>query len=276
LLDPFTKGYLALRPAEAARTLAGLSDRDVKAVFSAMPRQLAARVLQHMAPGAASRCLTQLPVKVGGDILARTPALAAVAALRLMEREHMQPLLAAMPRSSAARLRLRLRFSESVIGAFVDADVITLTPEQRVGDALRLLRRAGQRPGKSIPVLNSQRRLIGIVDLGDLLPARDRSMVQNVMRPPRVALNARATLQTAINQPAWVTQDCLPVVNRDGVFQGVLWHARLMDEERLLTDDADHGELAATRAALADIFWMGVGAVFAGKSAPDGQKQADD
>lgn len=276
MLDPLTKGYLALRPAEAARTLAGLSDHDVKAVFSAMPRQLAARVFQHMAPGAASRCLAHLPPKVGGDILARTPALAAVAALRLMEREQVQPLLSAMPRSSAARLRLRLRFSESVIGAFVDADVITLTPEQRVGDALRLLRRAGQRPGKIIPVLNSQRRLIGMVDLGDLLPARDRSMVQNVMRPPPVALNARATLQTAINQPAWVSHDCLPVVNRDGVFQGVLWHSRLVEEEQLLTDDADHGELATTRAALADIFWIGVGAVFSGKPVSDGQKKADD
>ena len=87
MLDSITKGYLSLRPAAAAHTLARLDGRDAKALFEAMPRPLAAKVLEHMAPQSAGRCLAQLTAKTAGEILARTPVLAAAAALRIAVRE---------------------------------------------------------------------------------------------------------------------------------------------------------------------------------------------
>ena len=277
MLDPITRGYLALRPASAARTLARLDSRDIEAIFLAMPHQLAAGVLEHMAPGSASRCLAQLPATTGSEILARTPVPAAVAALRLMQREQVAALLAAMPRLAAARLRLRLQYAETVIGAFVDADVITLTPAHRVGDALRLFRRAGQHTGHTIPVLDAERHLAGLVDLSDLLGARDRSMIQGIMHPAPLLLNARAALQTVTDHPSWLTHDSLPVINRSGVFQGVLRRSKVMEEERqLLTEVAVHTELARTRAALADIFWMGVGALFVSDDGQAARKHLED
>jgi Mg/Co/Ni transporter MgtE len=278
VLDPVTKGYLTLRPAAAARTLARLDTLDIKAIFEIMPRQLAANVLEHMTPGAAGRCLTQLAIKSGGEILARMPAPAAVAALRLMQRERSKELLAALPRPAAARLRLRLRYTETVIGAFADADVVTFTLDHRVGDALRLFRRAGQRTGQTIHVLDERRHLAGVVDLSELLGQQDRSMIQRVMRPATLVLNARSAIQTVSNHPAWLTHDSLPVVDRNGIFQGVLWRSKVMEEEQeLLTEVAERNELATTRAALADIFWMGVGALLVGtNNDPAAHTKGDD
>ena len=276
VLDPVTKGYLALHPAAAARSLARLDGHDIEAIFSAMPRQLAARVLEHMAPGSASRCLLQLPPATASDILARTQLLAAVAALRVMKQPQVQALLSLMPRPVAARLRLRLRFSESVVGAYVDEDVLTLSPEHRVADALRFFRRSGQRTGQTIPVLDHDRRLAGVADLCELLGATDRRLIQNLMHPARTVLNARAALQTVSNHPAWLTHDSLPVVNRNGVFQGVLRRSRVMDEaQNLLTEVADRNELITTRAALADIFWLAVGALFVGTGSPSERNPRD-
>lgn len=264
-IDAVTKGYLTLHPAAAARTLARLDGRDIEAVFVAMPRQLAANVLEHMAPGSASRCLLQLAPEIASEILARAPLLAAVAALRVMKQPQVQALLGLMSRPVAARLRLRLRFSESVIGAFVDEDVLTLSPEHRVGDALRFFRRSGQHTGQTIPVLDERRHLLGVVDLSELLGNSDRRLVQHLMKPARTTLNARAALQTVNKHPAWLSHDSLPVVNRNNVFQGVLRRSRVMEEEQgLLNEVADRNELMTTRAALADILWLAVGALFAG------------
>jgi len=265
MLDAVTKGFISLHPAAAARTLARLGEHDIEAIFSAMPQPLAARVLEHMAPGSASRCLLQLPSETASEILARTPLLAAVAALRLMDKTQVQGLLAPMPRPLAARLRLRLRFSETVIGAFVDEDVLTLSPEHRVADALRYYRHSGQRTGQTIAVLDQDRHLVGVVELGDILGATDRRLIQNLMHRPRLVLNARAALQTVARHPAWLTHDNLPVTNRNGVFQGVLRRTRVMEEgENLLAEVNERNELTTTRAALADIFWMAVGALFVG------------
>jgi len=191
MLDALTKGYLTLRPAAAARTLARLDARDTKAIFSAMPRQLASDVLEHMTAQSAGRCLAQLPAKTGGEILARAPILTAAATLRVMERDRVKGLLAVMQRHAAARIKLRLRYSERAIGAFVNADVVTLTLELRVGDALRLLRRAGRKFGHTICVLDEQRHLAGVLDLAELVAARDRATIQSPMRPAVAVLSAR-------------------------------------------------------------------------------------
>jgi magnesium transporter len=268
VLDALTKGYLGLHPAAAARTLARLDNRDLQAIFQAMPPQLAANVLEHMAPGSALRCLQLLKTRSAADILARIPAQSAVAALRLASREQTTGLLSAMPRPTAARLRLQLRYPETVVGSFIDSDVLTLSLDQRVADALRLVRRTRQGPGHILYVLGEQRQLAGQADLWDLLSERDRSLVQGVVQPVPVVLNARAAIQTVANHPAWLTNESLPVVNRTGVFQGVLPRSRVTGEgQSLIAEVAERNELSTTRTALADIFWLGLAALFAGGGA---------
>jgi magnesium transporter len=277
VLDALTKGYLTLHPAAAARTLARLDVRDLKAVFQAMPRPLAASVIEHMTPGSIARSLGHLQTRAAAEILVRIPSLTAVAALRLMDSDQVKALFSAMPRPAAARLRLRLRYPETLIGSFVDAEALTLSVEQRVGDALRLVRRTGQRGGHTLCVLDEHRRLLGVVDLCDLLGERDRSRIQRVMHPAPVVLNARAALQTVTNHPAWLTHDSLPVVNREGLFQGVLARAKVMTkEQQLLTEVAERNELTTTRVALADIFWLGVAALFTANSGIAKQRRTED
>lgn len=277
VFDPLAKGYITLHPAAAARTLARLDSGDIKAIFEVMPLQLAANVLENMTPSSAGRCLAQLTDKTGGEMLARMPVSVAVAVLRLIERDRLKALLAVMPRHAAARLRLRLRYSETVIGSFVDADVVTFMPDYRVGDALRLFRRANQRTGQTIHVLDQHRHLAGVVDLSDLLGERDRGMIQRVMRPASTVLNARAAIQTVTNHPAWLSHDSLPVVNRNGVFLGVLQRSKVMaGEQQLLTGVAERNEIDTTRAALADIFWIGVGALFVSNAGRATESRGDD
>jgi magnesium transporter len=277
VLDALTKGYLTLHPAAAARTLARLDIRDLKAVFQAMPRPLAAGVLEHMTPVSGARCLSHLPTKAAAEILVRIPSLTAVAALRLMSGDQVKVLFSAMPRPAAARLRLRLRYPETLIGSYVDAEALTLGVDQRVGDALRMVRRTGRRAGHTLYVLDEGRHLVGVVDLCDLIGERDRSRIERVMRPAPVVLNARAALQTVTNHPAWLTHDSLPVVNREGLFQGVLARSKVVTEEQqLLSEVAERNELAATRAALADIFWIGAAALFTANGDPARHRETED
>lgn len=265
MLDPLTKGFIALRPAAVAGTISRLDSDESRALFEAMPRLHAANVMEYMVPRAAAQCLELLSNKVSADILARMPVSAAVEILRMMKREQVKEFFGVMPRSAVARLRMRLRFSETVIGGFVDTDVATITADIRVSDALRLIKRNSQRTGHTIYVLDEQRRLAGLVDLSELVAARERVMIQRLIRPAPVVFNARAPLQTAANHPGWLTHDNLPVINREGVFQGVLQRSTVMGEESdLINRVDDHKELSVTRDALADILWLGVSAIFSG------------
>lgn len=276
MLDSVTRGYLALHPLSAARTLARLDKHDAAEAFSAMPRQLAGKVLGLMAPPSAAHLLKVMPAAVASEILARMPLPAAAAALRMLEEKEARLLLKELPRPKAAQLRLRLRFSEWVVGAFVEDDVLTLSPIHRVGDALRLLRSSEIRPDATIPVVDSKRLLVGVVDISDLLNNADRRVISHLMRPAPHVLSARAALQTVIDHPAWITHDSLPVINRNGIFQGVLRRSRVMAEEaQLTTDVSERSEMATTRSALADIFWLAVGTLFVEAKKTDEHRAQD-
>lgn len=268
MLDPVTKGYLTRRPDAAAISLLRLDERDMQSIFEAMPRLLAAKVLEHMPAASASRCLLNLTNKTVSEILANMPIPTSIAVLRHIHQAQVKELLEGMPRARAVRIRLGLRYAETVVGAHVDANVITLKPEDHVGDALRLYRREGQYTGHTIYVLDDQRHLAGQVFLNDLLNARDSGIVRRLMHPVPAVLNARATLQSIAKHPAWLTNDSLPVINRYRVYQGVFWRDKVLQkDQQLINNVSEHNELASTRAELADIFWMGVGALFVGGAA---------
>jgi hypothetical protein len=62
-----------------------------------------------------------------------------------------------------------------------------------------------------------------------------------------------------------LSHDSLPVVNRNGIFQGVLRRSRVTEEgPQLLSEVTELNDLISTRTALADIFWLAVGALFVG------------
>jgi magnesium transporter len=277
VLDPVTKGYLTRRPDAAAISLLRLEDRDMQEIFEAMPRPLAANVLEHMPSASASRCLANLSNKTISEILAQMPIPASVAVLRHMHHDQVKELLERMPRAKAVRIRLGLRYSETVVGAYVDANVITLKPEQHVSEALRLYRQEGQYTRHIIYVLDEQRHLAGQVHLDDLLSARDRSIIKRIMRPVPAVLNTRATLQSVAKHPAWLTSDSLPVINRNNIYQGVFWRDKVMHKDQhLINNVTQNNELESTRAELADIFWMAVGALFVGGAAPAERNEEED
>jgi Mg/Co/Ni transporter MgtE len=276
VLDSVTKGYLTLRPASAAQTLVRLDDQDIRAVFQAMPTQLAVKVLEHMAPGSAARCLQLLPRKNIAGILAHTPVQVALASLRLMNSKHVSEILNYMSSARAANLRMRLRYAKMVIGAFIDSDVVTFNADLRVGDALRLFRREGRRTGNSVHVLNEYQHVVGLVHLSDLLGSRDRIPLRYIMHPAPVILQARAAIQSVRDHPAWRDYDSLPVVNRNDVFQGVLRRAKVMvNELQESIDVKEQNDIASTSSALADIFWTVLGSIFV-MGPPTSGKRTDD
>ena len=276
MLDTLTKGYLSLHPAAAARTLSRLDNEDILETLEAMPVNLAASVLNHMQPVTVSDFINQIDIEKSHELLSRMNVSHAVASLRMMNKTRQKELLEHMPRASAVHMRIRMRFSESVIGAYADSDIVTLVPEHRVSDALRLFKQSrAKQTGHATYVLDAEYRLLGIVELGELLTAKESNTILRLLRPAPVVLNARASLQSAIRHPAWLTYDNLPVTNRDGIFQGVLWRSSISEKEtKLINEVSDYNETATTRSALADIFWLSVGALLARK--PDMPSQKDE
>ncbi|MGD8956794.1 MAG: hypothetical protein PVJ03_05620 [Chromatiaceae bacterium] len=89
-------------------------------------------------------------------------------------------------------------------------------------------------------------------------------------------LSARTALQAVVDHPAWATHDNLPVISRQGLFQGVLRRSKVLEQEtHAIKDTIERNETVTTRAALADIFWLAIGALFVSPGRPDDQDAGD-
>lgn len=268
MLDLLTAGYMQLHPESAAKALARLGEREVGQFLAESPPRLAADVLTYLPPAFAARCLQRMAPDAAARIIARTPTEAAAEALRALERERMREIFEQLPRTTAARVRIRLRYPEGTVGSVVDADVLTLNVDMLVGEAVRLTRRAPDRLNHVIYVLDAQRRLRGSVDICDLLVEKDRVTVDRVMKRPEVVLHARTSLLSVENHPAWLTADSLPVVTRAGIFQGVLPRDMVVREEsQLASEVSQQQQVGATQSALSDVLWLALSALFSSQPA---------
>lgn len=261
--DPLAADYLERHPAAAARSLSRLDEDELVEFVASVPPALIARVLPYLTPSVSAEALHRLGVETTAEIVARMTNEAAIIVMRVMQRDFRNALFRALPRMTTARLRVQLRYPEALIGSLVDADAFTLTPDLRISDALRLLRRAGGQVAQQIYVIDDQRRVKGCVDLGELVSERDRTPLSRIVRPAPVLLNARAPLHTVDDLDAWLRYDSLPVVDRRGTFQGILRRQAITRDERaLLAGISTEREFETTRIAISDIFWLAVGALF--------------
>ncbi|MEW8657335.1 MAG: hypothetical protein AB2603_03340 [Candidatus Thiodiazotropha endolucinida] len=262
--DPLVTSYLETHPAAAASSLHQLSTTELTEFIAMISPPIASRVLMHMMPGVAADILSCMEDEVAADILFRMPNEAAVLTMRSIIYDRHNALYSKMPKSAALRLRLQMRYPEALIGSLVDPDSVTLRPEQRVSSALLLLREGSQRVSQQIYLINDERHLLGYIDLKTLIVNRERTTLSRLMKKAPLVLNVRAPLHSAEDLDAWLSFDSLPVVDRHGIFQGVLRRDALAREDHsLLTSISSEKEFTRTRTALSDILWLIVSSLLA-------------
>jgi Mg/Co/Ni transporter MgtE len=230
-----------------------------------------------MLPVAAADALSRMETADAADIIYRMPNETAVLTIRAISRENHPALFRAMPRPAAIRLRMQMRYPEALIGSLVDSDALTLQPNQRASDALRLMRAGNRRITQQIYIINAERRLTGYLELTSLIANRERTPLSRIQQSIPLVLNTRAPLHTVEDLEIWLNFDSLPVVDRHGNFQGVLHREAINREDRsLLSGISSEREFRKSRTALADIFWLLTSSLLAPRDALSYQKKKDE
>jgi magnesium transporter len=95
-----------------------------------------------------------------------------------------------------------------------------------VADALAKLRRAGRRPTRAqtlvLPVTDDERRLIGVVELSDLVTAQPGTRIRDLMRPETLSVPADEEQERAARLVQEADLIALPVVDREDRLVGMI------------------------------------------------------
>jgi magnesium transporter len=257
LAQNFTEDH----PAEAALILERLAPDEASAYLDELPPRLSEQVLQRMVTSHAAECMALLAPQRFEQVISTLPLNRAAAILRHLDPERQAELLQKTPSSIAALLHHLLRYPEASAGALMDPRVLALPEDITATEALARVRRTPRHVLYYLYIVNRDQKLIGVMNLRELMMASPRATLQTAMRREVITLPALANHLAIIEHPGWRDVHALPVVDRDGVFLGVLRYQTLRKLQRDSESPPQTSGALAVVLTLGELCWVGFAGV---------------
>lgn len=258
-----TLAFIESHPGEAARVLENLPPAEVAAVVAAIPGRVAAPLLARMFPAHAARTLAQMPDDPVAHLLRRLGARASASVLRHLPAARRGALIEQLPAAMAAAVRLLLRYPEDSVGALADVEVVVLTGQMTVREALAQLKAAAADTGDFLYVVDPEQRLIGCLRPATLLHATGTATIGELVQRGIPRLSARATAASVRDHDGWSAYSTLPVVELGGRFVGALRQVVLMRALAPAPEDVPTEPATSVLESFAGAYWFALSGLLA-------------
>lgn len=255
-------GFMEAHPDGAARLLERAAPHEAAALLAEVPDRVAAEVLSQMAPTAVAGCAAALPVEKLAAMVGELPVDAAGGVMHRVEAERREAVLTRLPATTEVSLRRLLAYGPYTAGALADPLALALPEDLTVAEAQTRLRSRGGHLLYYLYVVTRDQRLVGVLDLPELMAARAKDTLAATMRRDPIRLEADTALATLAAHPAWQHLDALPVVDRDGRLVGAIRHMAVRRLEAELGLRARSESMMATLVGLSELYWAGLAGMF--------------
>ncbi|MDD5477919.1 MAG: CBS domain-containing protein [Candidatus Omnitrophica bacterium] len=195
----------------ASDTLEELDPRVQRDMIASLKKERAAQLINEMTPGQAA------------DILSVLPWWEVKAILQLLNKEN------------AIKIQDILEKQEEKIVDFAATNFLKFTPERTALQARRAFQRAakGKEAIMYLYILDEQEKLLGVIDLKELLIAEDEVLLKDVMVSKVIILTPESTLKQASEMFARYSFRALPIIDKSGKMLGVVPYRDVMNLKHL-------------------------------------------
>lgn len=220
-----------VHPAEMADFIAALDDSDVWRLLGMIPKQLAAEIFSRFKlsrqvelasdanRGAMARMLEELPHDDRADLVNQ------------LDPKVVEQILPLVSRAEREDIRNLASYEEGTAGAIMSSEYAALYPDMTVNHALEQVRI--QAPTREtiyyIYVVDTARRLIGLVSLKDLILAQPTQLVRTIMHKEIIYAQATADQMDVARQIEKYDLLALPIVNENHQLMGIVTVDDVMD-----------------------------------------------
>ncbi|MEX2582659.1 MAG: CBS domain-containing protein, partial [Gemmatimonadota bacterium] len=226
-IDRLANAFLESHPPRAATMLGRMPVAGAAEVLRAVPPGIAAAVVRELTVSYAAECLRSLAPSEGAAIVAELATGDAAGILRALDPARRDPLLAALPADARRPIVRLLPYVEGTAGAVMDPSIFQLPDDILVADARVRLRRAARDLLHYIFVVDRERRLVGVLDIAELMVAGARDPVSAVMHRDVDRLSVWMPVSLVRDHPAWQHYHALPVVDDDDRLVGAVRYQTL-------------------------------------------------
>lgn len=216
--------FIVNHSTDAVRLLEQMTFEVAHSFVEKIPTDLALKLLQNMNVYLAYKILEQMEVEKSVKIIESLPVITAASFLRRMDKTKKEEILENSESTVSRLLSQILYHDEDTAGAFMDPQVIVLSSDLNVKEAFERVKKSKQQFLNYLYVTDPEGKLLGVVKLEDLIASESKENITNVMNSEFPHLYSEVEVQKIADHPGWVDYNALPVLDRSGVFLGVLNH----------------------------------------------------
>ena len=227
-LDRVNRQFLLEHPAQAADVIDGFGRADAVEVLASHDPETLVQVWRHLSPARIDEIVPELPEKLLKQTLhALDPGVLAISLPRISE-ESRNRCLALLPRRAEAEVRRLMDYPAGSAGRVMDKRIPSFRGEQPVALTLEQLRQSKPKDLRELFIVDAERRLIGIVDLHDLMIAEPTDMLKEIARPASAAVSPFDDREEVAQKLRDFQLDLLPVIDIHGRLIGAIRHDALL------------------------------------------------
>lgn len=227
-----TRSQIKELPSEdLADALEELSGEEQQALFSVLDSEKAAETLMEAEPRAQRQIIADLRKERAKTILSEMSVPQLADLLSVLPYDDKVELLALMPKEQARRVEAILSEREVSARALMSSNYVAMTKETKVGEAMRRLRTSNydhDMISYLYIVTEPDKTLVGVVDLRELVLAREDQTLADLMGFPVVGAEADDLREDLEELFAKYQYRMMPVVDRSDHLLGVIHYKDIM------------------------------------------------
>jgi len=226
--------FIDTDPQQAALALESLSPRGAASVVRALPPETAARLLARVHPQSEAAIYEHLVPEPAATLLGLADADDAADAFRALTDESRRVLLASLTPERRRELEERLSYPDHSAGQIMRTDVVAFSKDTSVRDVVVRLKTitATKHPQSYAYVVDENRRLLGVLNMRDLLLAEDDAKVSTIMRSDVVSVPAHIDREELLNEPKLKGYLSIPIVDAQGRLLGAVRTSDLLESSQ--------------------------------------------
>lgn len=223
--------FIDTDPQQAALALEALSPEDAAAVVRGLSPETAARLLARVHPQSEAAIYELLVPEPAATLLGLADADDAADAFRALRDDSRRALLASLTLERRRELEERLSYLDHSAGQIMRTDVVSFSKDARVRDVVTRLKTitASKHPQSYTYVVDEHRRLLGVLNMRDLLLAEDDARVETIMRTDVISVPSHVDREELIAESKVKSYLSIPVVDAQGRLLGAVRTSDLIE-----------------------------------------------
>jgi magnesium transporter len=227
-LDRVNRQFLLEHPAQAADVIDGFGKSAAVDLLADNDPDALARIWQYLSPARIDEIVPEVPEKLLKQVLHSVdPTALAMSLLRISD-ESRDRCLELLPRRVQAEVRRLMDYPPGSAGRVMDSRVPSFRGEQPAGVTLDQLRTSKPKDLRQLFIVDSERRLLGTVELQDLLIAEPTDALKEIAKPPTAAVSPFDDRDEVAEKLRSSHLDMLPVIDIHGRLIGGIRHDALL------------------------------------------------